>query len=606
MNCCYKGYIKEFMGLTKKEWLDEMKSNYKDLCGDEAGESQINAWDDCYCNLILNLDKYKDKDYYLIFEYELPHEGGRRPDLIILMKNDVIVVEFKQKSGISRADLDQVSAYTRDIKTYHQFSHNKKVTSVLIPTKIEGRVGLVEQVKVCSPDKLEEILDSLGSEGVDYDPQKWIDSEYEPLPTLVQAAKKIYGKEPLPYIRRANSAGIPEAVEILKQVSKKASDNNERVLALVTGVPGAGKTLLGLQFVHECFEDGNDKQSVFLSGNGPLVDVLQHALNNKVFVQPLRNYIKYYGVNKRAVPKEHIVVFDEAQRAWDLEHVREKHKVNSSEPDLIINIADVIPNWAVLLGLIGEGQEIHNGEEAGIKQWKDAIQKSKNKWKVVCPSKIAYLFKDIAEVVMVDELDLNTTLRSHLAEDVTIWTNELLKGNILEAKKLSKNIISQGFTMYVTRDLNKAKKYCRNRYLGNKEKRYGLVASSKAKILPSFNVDNSYNATRELKVGPWYNYGAGNALSCCALNTVATEFACQGLELDMPVVCWGEDMRWKNSAWIKYEQRGAKANDPNQLRINSYRVLLTRGRDGFIIYVPSSTQLDDTYKALLEGGAIGL
>ncbi|WP_037372220.1 DUF2075 domain-containing protein [Anaerovorax odorimutans] len=606
MKCCYKGFISEFLILTKENWLKEMIINYNQLCGEEPGKLQINAWDDCYDKIALNMKSYKDKNYYLIFEYELPHEGGRRPDLIILMKENIVVIEFKEKSGISRADLDQVAAYSRDIKNYHKFSHMKSVSPILIPTKSVSKLKSFGKVTACSPDRLGEIIYSLDGEGIDYDPEAWIDSEYQPLPTLVQAAKKIYIKEPLPYIRKANSVGIPEAIKLLKELSLMAKENEERILALVTGVPGAGKTLLGLQFVYECFKDDNSKQSVFLSGNGPLVEVLQHALNSKVFVQPLRNYIKYYGLMKRETTKENIVVFDEAQRAWDLNHVKEKHRIDASEPDLMINIADKIPTWAVVLGLIGEGQKIHNGEETGIEQWKDAINKSNNRWKVVCPSKLANLFNDVVEVRVADELDLNVTLRSHLAEDVTLWADSLLKGDIKNAKILSSKINCEGFNMYVTRDLNKAKRYCSNRYINNNEKRYGLLASSKAKILPKFNVDNSFNTTKQLKVGPWFNYGADNELSCCKMNRVATEFACQGLELDMPIVCWGEDLIWEKTKWKKFKQIGAKAKDPNQLRINSYRVLLTRGRDGFIIYIPNYQELDNTYKTLILSGVTEL
>ncbi|WP_052661459.1 DUF2075 domain-containing protein [Clostridium aceticum] len=606
MNCCYKGFIYDFLFLTKEQWLNEMIMNYRVLCHEAPSNSQINAWVDCHNKLVANFYKYKDRNYYLIFEYELPHEGGRRPDLIVLMHNHVVIVEFKEKDFITRADLDQTAAYGRDIKSYHQISHNKNITALLMPTKTKGKLSKIGPVTICSPDRIGEIIDGLSADGIHYDPEEWLNSGYEPLPTLVQAAKKLYKRKPLPAIRRANSAGIPEAVEVLKDIAQKAREKKERVLALVTGVPGAGKTLLGLQFVYECFEDDSSKQSIFLSGNGPLVEVLQHALDSKVFVQPLRNYIKYYGVEKRGIPKEHIVVFDEAQRAWDLDHVQEKHRINLSEPDLIINIADRIPDWAVFLGLIGEGQEIHNGEEVGIQQWKDAIEKSGNKWRVMCPSKISHVFKNIAEVVEVDELDLNITLRSHLAEDVTLWANELLKGNIVRAKVLAEKIISEDFNMYVTRDLKKAKRYCRNRYLNNPEKRYGLLASSKAKILPKFHVENSFNATKQLEVGPWFNYREDNKLSCCKMNRVATEFACQGLELDMPIVCWGEDMLWEGTGWRKYEQRGAKAKDPSQLRLNSYRVLLTRGRDGFVVFVPDTTVLDDTYEVLLESGITAL
>jgi len=581
-----------------------MKENYLVLCSQEPSKEQVSAWEDCYVKITPELEKYKDRKYYLVFEYELPHEGGRRPDLLILMKNTILAVEFKMKNGITRADLDQVSAYARDIKNYHKKSHQMDVVPFLIPTKTRGKVKEIDRVYACSPDMISSVIDPINDEGIGFDPEEWIYSSYEPLPSLVDAAKRIYAREELPFIRKANSAGIPEALQILKKAALDAEEHNRRILSLVTGVPGCGKTLLGLQYVYECFEEENDKKSVFLSGNGPLVKVLQHALKSKVFVQPLRNYIKYYGISKRSNPVENIVVFDEAQRAWDKEQVSQKHRMMASEPDLIIRIADGIPNWCVLLGLIGEGQEIHKGEEAGIEQWRDAIRSSLNKWEVICPNKIVHLFEDIAEVHAVEELDLTVSLRSHLAEDVTAWANFLLDSQIDVARALSLNIYEQGFKMYVTRDLNKAKRYCKGRYNGNDQKRYGLLASSKAKGLNRFGVDNSFTTTRQLQEGPWYNDPPSSPASCCRLDRVATEFACQGLELDMPIICWGDDMLWDGNHWKPFAQESKGIRNPNELRINSYRVLLTRGRDGLIVYMPDSERYRDTYDSLVASGLV--
>jgi Uncharacterized conserved protein len=480
-------------------------------------------------------------------------------------------------------------------------SQQLKVVPVLIPTMLLDKYKMYDNVLACTPDKLFELIGPQLSNRRQIDIQEWINAEYCPLPSLVDAARLLYKNEDLPYIRKANSAGIPEAVSALKKISNEACENGNRVLALVTGVPGAGKTLLGLDFVHQSQSSEHNKSEAFLSGNGPLVEVLQYALKSKTFVAPLRNYIKEYGIHKKGIPIEHIVVFDEAQRSWDKEHVLEKHNVNQSEPELIISIADTMPHWAMLLGLVGEGQEIHNGEEAGIVQWKDAISCSDNKWKVVCPPKLSNMFENICEVIPLDCLDLNVSLRSHIADDVASWVNSLLSGDIDTAAKLGLQVQSQGFRMYITRDLDRAKRYCRNRYEKSPDNRYGLIASSKANILTTFGVKNDFASTQNLRVGPWYNEGLDSPLSCCQLRTVVTEFSCQGLELDMPILCWGEDLTWQNEGWVKYV-KPAKCKDPHQLRLNSYRVLLTRGRDGFVIYMPEDGKLDETYKVMLRTG----
>lgn len=592
----YAGHITDFLNLTKKEWYKIMMDNYIDMVGEFPSKVQKKAWDDCYDKSIPFFKACSKFDCDIIFEYLMPREGGRRPDVLLLSGNCLFVLEYKMKENFSQADIDQASAYARDLKYYHSSSHALKVIPILVPTKAYGRNSDNNGIYICSPDKLEELILPSLSINRQMDLEDWLAGEYIPLPSLVSAAIKIYNNEDLPYIRKANSVGIPEALDTLKSITKDAKEKGKRVLALVTGVPGSGKTLLGLDFVHKT-RNGTGQSSTFLSGNGPLIEVLQHALKSKTFVGSLHSFIKEYGIYKRGIPREHIIVFDEAQRAWDEKQVFKKHHINKSEPDLIIEIAERILNWAVMLGLVGEGQEIHIGEESGIDLWRDAIKAGNKKWMVVCPPKLESVFKDICEVKSYDKLNLNVTLRSHLADDVSKWVASLLDEKIDEAKNISKSIYEQGFNMYITRNLTLAKNYCKKRYENNPLKRYGLVCSSKAKILTKYGIDNSYNTTRLLKVGPWYNAPAGNINSCCQLDKVATEFSCQGLELDMPIVCWGEDLLWKGRVWKKFEGK-SECENPHQIRLNSYRVLLTRGRDGFIVYMPDDRNFDETFELL--------
>ncbi|MEW4371749.1 DNA/RNA helicase domain-containing protein [Paenibacillus kandeliae] len=577
-----------------------MQDNYTSMMGEVPSKEQVDAWDDCYIKSLPFFQLCLKYDCIIIFEYQLPREGGRRPDVLLLSGNRLFVLEYKMKSGITRADVDQVSSYARDLKHYHSASHELEVIPYLVPTKVSGKHRKYDNVIVCTPDKLAELIEPHLSVHKEIKLEDWLAGEYLPLPTLVSAAQTIYHNQDLPYIRKANSVGIPEAVTTLMDITTYAMRTGKRLLALVTGVPGAGKTLLGLDFVHKTY-NGKDCRSVFLSGNGPLVEVLQHALQNKTFVSSLRSYIKEYAIHKRSVPIEHIIVFDEAQRLWDKNQVLEKHNINKSEADLIVEIAESIPDWSVMLGLVGEGQEIHNGEEAGITQWKDAIEAGNKEWLVICPPKLEPVFKDICEVITSEKLDLNVSLRSHLADDVSKFVASLLDRKISEAKHFSEIVRKQGFKMYVTRELIRAKNYCQKRYENTNIKRYGLVCSSKSFILPRFGIDNSYQTTKSLKLGQWYNEPSGSKYSCCQLNKVVTEFSCQGLELDMPIVCWGEDLLWDHDDWKQFKGK-SRCKDPHQIRLNSYRVLLTRGRDGFIVYIPNDKTLDKTYELLLHVG----
>lgn len=601
MVCCYKGTLEEFQGIDKKAWIDKMKSSFSKISSLELGDLQISAWEDCYDHLIRAIRHIENKQLGIVFEYVLPHEGGRRPDVIILSDNKILILEFKMRDRFKQEDIDQVNGYKRDIESYHKESAEIEVLPMLIPTKSSQKSGEFNNVKVYTPDLLGYAINDLKLKASKIDINKWLNSKYEPLPSLVQSAKKIFNKEPLPFIKKANSAGIPQAIEYMKSISLEAKMNDKRVLALVTGVPGAGKTLLGLKYVYESSDD-QKKDSVFLSGNGPLVKVIQYAVKSKTFVQPLHSYVDYYGLNV-GKPDSHIVVFDEAQRAWDRTQMEERRRISKSEPEILIQIGERIADWTVQLGLIGEGQEIYKGEEAGIVQWKSAIEKSLLNWEVHCPSKLEYLFRDICEVKTTDLLDLNVSLRSHIAEDVSSWASEIIDSNIVKAKGYAEKAKEAGFLVYVTRNLDRAKNYCRRRYEGELDKRYGLIRSSQDRSLKKYGVYTPYEQSKSMRIGKWFNDDVLSKQSCCRLEQEITEFQCQGLELDLPILCWGDDLIWEKDEWKKYEKTRVGIRDPHRLRLNSYRVLLTRGRDGIIIFVPDSRFYDDTYRKIREAGA---
>lgn len=425
-----------------------------------------------------------------------------------------------------------------------------------------------------------------------------MDSKYEPLPTIVDAAKMFMKHEELPNIRRVNSTGIPDAIRFLKELTDDARENKKHVLALVTGVPGAGKTFLGLQYVYDVCKSNENANSVYLSGNGPLIKVLTDALNSNVFVKSIHTVVNEYIAGKAKGFNKNILVFDEGQRAWDRQQMSSKRRTDKSEPDVLVELADEELDWAVLLILVGEGQEINNGENSGLAQWNTALNRSYIDWEVVCPEKLVHIFEDDHEVIANDNLNLNTTLRSYLASDVSKFVNLIIEGDINGAAALSGSILAAGFNMYVTRDLNAAKNYCINRYAGNDNKRFGLMASSKAYNLSSYRMKPQFQPD----VAAWFNRATSETGSCCQLLVTVSEFDCQGLEVDMPIVGWGTDMLWDGTGWSKFKDSEAADSDANTYRINSYRVLLTRGRDGFIAFIPEEARFNSTYNALVTAG----
>lgn len=608
---CYASKLSEFMKVAKAAWKEEMKSAFFEEVDLPLGQSQIAAWEDSF-DVLKEVLADSDEEFSIVFEYVLPYENGRRPDVLLISKEAVIILEFKKKSCVLAEDVDQVADYGRDIREYHFESRNKEVIPVLVLTKATGINYMDKGVHVCSSDNLRAEIDCLVEEigtVTACDERKWIDSKYEPLPTMVEAARRFWNGEELPNIKQVHAGtNLDEAKTCLKQVAQVAEAERQNVLALVTGVPGAGKTFLGLQFVYDICKSNDNQNSVFLSGNGPLVDVLQDALKNRAFVNDVNKIVRQYIERGAADFRKNIVVFDEGQRAWDGDRMTTAYKgrnAGRTEPDVLIELCDKKLEWCVFLVLVGEGQEINTGENGGIVQWYNALADSDKNWKVVCPDKLAEVFEGL-DVETYDDLDLKVSIRSHTAGEVSNFVNAFIAGDFSLATQLLKKIPQEDFHMYYTRNLERAKAYCRTKYENHPEKRYGMIVSSKTKTMaylgmpqPTWGYKTKLypdGTNRRWEVAPWFNKETNHPDSCCALRVAVTEFDCQGLEIDMPIIGWGEDAKWSNGSW----QFAGNDDEKVTYRNNSYRVLLTRGREGFIVYIPEGR--DDIAKIFAKVG----
>jgi hypothetical protein len=600
----------------------------------DASPEQIRAWRDAIPPLQDEVEKSLLRDsiamgYSAILEYQLPFES-RRPDVIFLVASGVLVVELKGKLNATQADLDQVAAYARDLRCYHRECSGRPVLPVLVPTRACGIVGRIDGVTVAGPDVLDSIVAelALSHPGEPVNRARFLSpSAYQPLPTLVKAARDLFNAGKLPRIHRAAAATEP-AVRTISEICHTAALTKSRHLVLLTGVPGSGKTLVGLQAVHAKYlddlaveRDGEKPTvpAVFLSGNGPLVEVLQHELRDaggggKAFVRGVKEYVKRYLKNRKLTPPEHVIVFDEAQRAYDKQMVAAKHPdlPARSEPELMVDFADRIPEWSVVVGLIGSGQEIHLGEEAGMGQWLEALRSSENPgaWTVHYPPSLAKVFADTeVDGEERNELNLTVELRFHLADQLHDFVAGLLDAKpAQELSRLADTLSEQGYHLRITRDLEVAKRYLRDRYGDNPDARFGMVASSRDKTLSAFGIPNGFQDTKNVRLGPWYGEPEGDigGRSCRNLLRCVTEFGAQGLELDGALVAWGTDLILAGGSWTcdnarRYKDPSA-VRDPLQLRKNAYRVLLTRGRDCSIVFVPEVRALDETFRYLAASG----
>ncbi|TCJ79137.1 UNVERIFIED_ORG: uncharacterized protein DUF2075 [Bacillus cereus] len=597
MNYGWAGTIEQFKQLDVQFFVTQLLNHvYKTNANDPKIDSQKRAWIDSYNKLHDLFNRFSDLDASLIFEYEILRGGGRRPDVLLLINGYLIVLECKSYNNVSPSEYIQTSLYMRDLEHYHSAiqQSNMQVIGVLLLTNYEGKRWVFQkdyQVTLSTVDGLESILKRIlnKTEAPTLKLEEIINGVYEPSPSMLEAARSILNNEPLPDIKAVSSSNFPAVQQTVRSIIEEAQHTNTHHLILVSGEPGAGKTYLGLTIAHEM------KNAVYLSGNGPLVDVLQDTLKNRTFAQGLYGY-KMDFLEKRMIPKEQIIIFDEAQRAWDTKKVdqsltkRNRKAQNLSEPDIIMNITTNNKPWSVTIGLIGDGQEIYSGEEGGLALWNHAIA-GKN---VTVHSKHPNsFFTNTAHYRTHSQLHLNSSFRAHAALKYYEIINTLLDANFEQTKELISNLPKEHYQLFITRDLDKSKLTLHQLYQDD-SKTVGVVCAGGAdrqKEVPVLPRDERYE--RPSKIAQYFNYPESQYY-CRALNYSSTEFQTQGLELDMTLVHWDDDLYLQNGTWKgQHYQWGVE--DPFQIKLNAYRVILTRGRDGTIIYIPPKPILDETW-----------
>ncbi len=607
----------------------------------DSGDSQINAWRDSIRLLqrtltsFLEINREAAESSVILLEYRIPLES-RRIDAVLLLPGIVLTVEFKGKAQASQADIDQATAYARDLRAYHRDCADTPVRCLLLLTRYQGSLRTESGIDILGPDHLATYLNEQTIPGADVlSPTSFVSPDaYQPLPSLVEAARELFKSGSLTRIHRAAAATEP-TLNTCSTIVHKTAKARRRALILICGVPGAGKTLVGLQFAHAKYLDdlavirSNGEKptaaAVFLSGNGPLVEVLQYELRSaggdgKTFVRGVHDYVKSFTARKDLVPPQHVLIYDEAQRAFDAAQVQAKHQDlrpefhGLSEPELFIQFAERIPEWCVVVGLIGSGQEIHIGEEAGLVQWRSAIERSTEagRWDIYVPSnpEISSIFGGMNHIETSPTLELSTTIRFHLATRLHEFVECVLSGKTEVAQSISHELEANGFHLRLTHNLESAQDYLRHRYDRDPEARFGMIASSKDKDLVKFGIPKGFKSPGEVgpgKYGKWYSEALATTGSCTRLESVATEFGAQGLELDGVLLAWGTDLIRQDGLWVNTYASGYRdkhrIQDAKALRINAYRVLLTRGRDCCVVFTPPvHERMRETYRYLRNCG----
>jgi hypothetical protein len=579
----------------------------------------------------------------IYLEFSIPRMG-QRIDAVVLIDSVIFILEFKvgEKEFTSYA-IDQVMDYALDLKNFHETSHEQFIAPILIATKAKSVLAIISTTpqndKLLTPIKsnVESLKDVINStlkfcEGVQIDSKQWEEGHYRPTPTIIEAAMALYNNHSVADISRSDASAInlSQTSDEISNIINFSKSKARKSICFVTGVPGAGKTLVGLHIATTHFDKSNDLYSVFLSGNGPLVSILREALARdkvkrekekgvrvkkseamsevKMFIQNVHNFRDDCLVDITTAPIEHVALFDEAQRAWNVEPTsnfmkRKKNRpdFNQSEPEFLISCLDRHKDWAVVVCLVGGGQEINTGE-AGISEWINSLQTTFKEWDVYISSRLQDSEYNAGETLTKlsarsnvkynDALHLSVSMRSFRAENVSLLIKQLLDLNVDAAKETLQNIKSN-YPIVITRDLSKAKQWLKEQARGTE--RYGIVVSSQAERLRP----HSIFVSSPMDPIHWFLDGKDDVRSSYYLEDVATEFDVQGLELDWVCVTWDADFRYTKNGWQHWSFKGnkwQKINKPerqNYLK-NAYRVLLTRARQGMVIVVPSGDKDDHT------------
>lgn len=584
----------------------------------------------------------------IFFEYSIPRMG-RRIDVVLIIRSVIFVLEFKvgEKEFTANA-VDQVWDYALDLKNFHETSHDHLIAPVLIATeaKYSEQYTLIEksyQDLTLSPIKtntqnLQSVIEGVltfSDENTVIDGTNWSKGRYAPTPNILEAAMALYNNHSVADISRsdASAKNLSDTSSAIEKIIVETKNKHAKSICFVTGVPGAGKTLVGLDIATKFLKSESETTSVFLSGNGPLVAILREALTRdrwkrekangrktkkgqifsevKAFVQNVHNFRDECLIDMERPPFDHIAIFDEAQRAWDLLQTKnfmsrkKNHKDFAySEPEYLISCLDRHKDWAVIVCLVGGGQEINTGE-AGIAEWIEGLNRSFLDWNIYVSSKLTdseyaagealQLIKNKDRLFTNNDLHLSVSMRSFRAEKVSLFVKLLLDLDIESANQVY-NEIKEKYPIVLTRDLPKAKEWLKTKARGSE--RYGIVVSSQAQRLKPYAID----VKSPIDPIHWFLDEKDDIRSSFYLEDVATEFQVQGLELDWACITWDGDLRYSPDGWQHYSFSGNKwqnirKEERKMYQKNAYRVLLTRARQGMIIVVPKGDPEDKTRKA---------
>lgn len=579
----------------------------------------------------------------ILYEYKIPRRA-KRIDVTLLSKNLIFVIEIKNhQRSFNSADRTQLEDYCLDLRDFHFESKDRIIIPILLCTDTAGiencysmNEDYVQETLFANRNNLSEIIQTISRIFNDRTDNinltVWNESKYSPTPTIIEAAQTLYSGQSVTEISRSHAGeeNLTSTTNAVLQAIKNAQETKSKIICFITGVPGAGKTLAGLNIVHNReFQTGNNDLGVFLSGNSPLVKVLSEALARdfskrervnkaeakrrvKTFIHNVHEFIDEYYQDKTKLPVDRVLIYDEAQRAWTKEHKTKKSQgeITESEPEILLSIMNRFTDWGVIIALVGGGQEINTGE-AGLREWGKSIETKFTDWKVYISPELKKgdhstgnltLFETTpsnVEVIDNEFLHLKVAIRSYKAKELSQWVAYVLENKKDKAALIFKEKLKH-YPIFITRDLETAKNWLQKKARGTR--RTGLVASSGGRRLKAFGYDPFYGLrgdSSQDELGAWYLNPPNDVRSSNFLEIIATEYAVQGLEIDWAGIFWDADLRRNQGSWAFKQFKGTKWQNVSdgqrmQFILNKYRVLMTRAREGMVIWIQRGDDADET------------
>jgi hypothetical protein len=644
MAAYFHSTVDAFLRTTPSEVLSKLTLSYSaDGFSEMRTDTPVAWWDDMeslrFAMHQLILARPEAATWQLLLEFSIPRKM-KRLDVVLVTADAIVILECKTGLITSEARR-QVEDYALLLHYFHKPSDQKHLYPFVVSDLAEESSEIERQRELelpslpsywIAPTQVSRwsnlhtaLIDTLPLSAALVDGDAWNDGAYRPTPAIIEAALALRSGLRIGAIAQSEAAeqDITDVTDAIHQIVEEARAKHQHSIVFLTGVPGSGKTLVGLSLAH--LGENREDAIHFMSGNGPLVSVLQevfrrHAMSKKIpsaqaqieaetLIENVHHFAKEYTErDKNRAPSNHVVIFDEAQRAWDLAQSKRKFAREDSEPDMLLKIMERHGDWACVVALVGGGQEINDGE-AGLEEWGRALLDRKVEWHVYASPEVleggtstAYrrLFPADIEPRNLQTnsmLHLRTSNRSLRADRLAGWVNAVLEGDANSAAAFR---IADKFPLFLTRNLDQARSKLRHESLG--ESRYGLIGSSEADRLRAEGLEPSGSFHREYPWHHWYLAGREDVRSSYACEVFATEFEIQGLELDWTGICWGGDLIHRDSGWVgrKFWTAGTpkwiviKSEIEKRFRLNAYRVLLTRARQGAVIYVPIGDARDMT------------